>query len=211
MFKQIYPILILIVAVLAFVHLTSEVKELETQNLDIVINQFLLQFRNPALTRFMMQVSTFGENLALISVGILALYTLYQKKYASLGILTFCTSLALMFTFVFKKVIQRSRPDIALRLVSESSFSYPSGHATVAFTIYPILGIWLYANTNLRKPWKFIISVFLILFACLIGLSRLYLGVHYFSDILAGSIVGLCTSWMFFKLESQLEPTKHEF
>jgi undecaprenyl-diphosphatase len=73
------------------------------------------------------------------------------------------------------------------------NFSFPSGHATSGFIFYGLL-VYLIWKTNLPKPVKYLAGILLIGFALLIGFSRVYLRVHYFSDVLAGFCIGF--AWL---------------
>jgi undecaprenyl-diphosphatase len=195
-----YPIVILLSAMLAFTHLTNEVIESETLALDTNINQYLVTYRNSSLTTIMINISQYGENLALVLIAFLILFLVIKKDFYQTSVVALTVGLALSFTIIFKQIIQRSRPDIAFRLVSEATFSYPSGHSTIAFTIYPIISIWLWRNDKLGNNMKKCLISFLFILTLSIAFSRLYLGVHYFSDIVAGAVVGLSMTWTFYYL-----------
>ena len=81
----------------------------------------------------------------------------------------------------------RPRPEF-LHLVEESGFSFPSGHSMAAFGFYGYF-IYLISTSNLNKKIKIVLNIILSLLILLIGLSRVYLGVHYISDIVAGFIM----------------------
>lgn len=94
---------------------------------------------------------------------------------------------------ILKQIFARPRPPYPL-LLPESGFSFPSGHATVSFVFYGALAYLIYA-TDLPKFWKSVLIIFLLLLSISIGLSRVYLRVHYPSDVLAGFCLGY--SWLF--------------
>ncbi|MDO8499064.1 MAG: phosphatase PAP2 family protein [bacterium] len=102
-------------------------------------------------------------------------------------------------TVVLKAVIGRSRPAEVFAYYAEHSPSFPSGHATVAVALYGFLAYFIYKNFS---GWKKNIGVALLSVAIvLIGFSRLYLGVHYLSDVIGGYSVGglwLCGSTYYF-------------
>ena len=124
--------------------------------------------RFESLTNFMAYFTILGSGF---SVLILVAILLHKKKesllkgWVSLG-------LALLITWILKVLIAKVRPEFGL--VAETGFGFPSGHATAVFAVYPLLknNYWL-------------------IFAILIVISRLYLGVHYLSDVLGGILVGL--------------------
>ena len=86
-----------------------------------------------------------------------------------------------------KNILQRPRPEI-LRLIDIGGFSFPSGHSTFSMAIYGYL-MYILKNSNIRYKNIFITVVCLMILA--IGFSRIYLGVHYFSDVFAGFLSGL--------------------
>jgi len=91
-----------------------------------------------------------------------------------------------------KQLAGRTRPDLWPRLVSENSFSFPSGHALASATLYPLLA-WHLAR-HVRNPWlPWLIGLGLPLF---IGGGRLYLGVHWPTDVLAGWTLGAAQFWL---------------
>lgn len=88
-----------------------------------------------------------------------------------------------------KDIFQRERPYEELRWVTETSYSFPSGHsATISFMI--IFSIYFIFDTKVRKNIKIILYVILGVLAILVPMTRLYFGVHYFSDIISGMSVG---------------------
>lgn len=93
---------------------------------------------------------------------------------------------------LLKFIITRPRPDV-MQLVQETSYSFPSSHATVVFSLLPILCIKF---KKLMPLW--------ITFGILIILTRLYVGVHYPSDIIAGSILGLIVGFIILKYTKQV-------
>ena len=95
-------------------------------------------------------------------------------------------------TFFGKLVFQRERPDILLRAITENSFSFPSGHATTVVLFYGLLTYIFIRGSKSLKVRTAALS-FLVVFIILVDFSRLYLGVHYLSDVIAGNLVGLAT------------------
>jgi undecaprenyl-diphosphatase len=89
---------------------------------------------------------------------------------------------------VLKDWFQRTRPAPVGALIPAQAFSFPSGHAMVAAAFYLFVGYL--AWRLLPGRWRIVCAVGLVLIAFLIGLSRLYLGVHYLTDVVAGYIAG---------------------
>ena len=200
--QKFLPAIILILTLITFIGLTNAVLNQKTLWLDNSIIQFTIGLRAPFWTKIMIAISLYGDKIALALAALLVIFTAYKKRFRQSGTLLFTIAIPLLFTYFFKNIIQRPRPNILYRLVTESGFSFPSQHATVAFTIYPILAIWLWHNTTINKILKVCLIFGLGLLAIIIGISRLYLGVHYFSDILAGVVIGISMAWLYYTLQS---------
>ena len=98
-----------------------------------------------------------------------------------------------IIVFIAKHIIKRERPNIN-RIVEEKGYSYPSGHTFSATCFYGLM-IFLITMSSLNLGYQIIITIPLISIILLIGFSRIYLGVHYFSDCIAGLL--LSTSYIF--------------
>jgi undecaprenyl-diphosphatase len=140
------------------------------------------------LTSFFSTVTLFGNWWFVMPLAILVCVFLYWKNHRRF-IMPFVSVLlsAEVVTYVTKIIVARPRALDAL--VTESDYSFPSGHAMIAVALY---GFLIYLETFLVETlWvrRFVIGT-LVLLILLIGLSRLYLGVHYLSDIFAGYCIG---------------------
>lgn len=91
---------------------------------------------------------------------------------------------------ILKLIVQRPRP-VGYRLIEESGYSFPSGHSMVSAAFYGFLIYLIYKNVK-NKYIKYTLIVSLILLIVSIGISRIYLGVHYASDVLAGFLISIC-------------------
>ena len=108
------------------------------------------------------------------------------------------TLLAVGISQLLKRVIQRARP-IDIALIEETGYSFPSGHSMVAFAFYGLI-IYLIYKSKLNIKLKILFIVLLSLLILGIGLSRIYLGVHYVTDVLGGYILGLLSLIIFIEL-----------
>lgn len=97
-----------------------------------------------------------------------------------------------VFTEVFKLVFHRPRPEIH-ELIEIGGFSFSSGHSMIGISFYGLLLYLFYRNTE-NKYKKILIAAFFSLLILSIGISRVYLGVHYASDVIAGFSAGL--AWL---------------
>lgn len=88
-----------------------------------------------------------------------------------------------------KKILKRARPT-GIALIKETGFSFPSGHSIVSFAFYGFI-IYLIYKSSLKKPLKISLITLLALIILMIGLSRIYLGVHYTTDVIGGYALAL--------------------
>jgi membrane-associated phospholipid phosphatase len=148
----------------------------------------------PRLTALAKTLSFIGSPLTLIPVILLSAWILWQRHVKRDGLLLLLSmgGGGLLDT-VLKLHYRRVRPDVPWAFVHERSFSFPSGHSVMAVVLYGMLTYLLMQYE--RKTWERVglIAGSVILIAG-IGLSRIYLGVHYPSDVLAGYVVG--TVWV---------------
>ena len=148
--------------------------------------------RNDIVTEILKIVTFFGEAKLLIPVGILgsAIGFFFFKDNKR----TICFAGNLVFVagmnWAIKHVVQRPRPDESLRLVTEDGYSYPSGHAMVTTAFYGLIIFFVYNNVE-NKLLRNLICVGLSLLIILIDFSRVYLGVHYVTDVLSGSLISI--------------------
>ena len=149
------------------------------------------KLRNPTLSMIMKTVTKLS-NIAFIAalsiVLIIVFYYILKKKKISLLIIG-----NLIFTVllnqIIKFMIRRDRP-IGFRLIEETGYSFPSGHAMVSMAFYGIL-IYIIKHTIKNKTIRTILITLNIIIIILIGISRVYLGVHYLSDVITGYSISL--------------------
>ena len=139
------------------------------------------------LTNFMVFFDKSFNILTLLIIGIVLL-TLFSLKDRKKLLFAFVSSVlsASIVTFLLKLLFQRARPLLAL--VDYSSFSFPSGHATAIFAILPVF---------LKKYPKFRYLFYVI--AAFVLYNRVFLGLHYFSDLIVGAVIGYSIGWFFVK------------
>lgn len=143
---------------------------------------FVENFRSNEMTFVMMIITSLGSALFLIG-AILLLYILNKNKiYSYLAIINIV--IIFILNNIIKFIIQRPRPS-GYNLVIENNYSFPSGHAMVSTAFYGFLIYLIYKKITDKKLKYFLITL-LSLIIILIMISRIYLGVHYLSDTLAG-------------------------
>jgi undecaprenyl-diphosphatase len=183
---------ILLIAILfLLIFLTLAVEVIGNGNitiLDIKINDYISSFRTNTLNRIM-EIVTFIANpipLTILTI-IFGLYFLYRKKFGYLILLGTTMLVGLGVQYGTKILVHRLRP---LNPVIEATrFSFPSGHTMMSTIFFSILIYSL--KDKINKKFKSLFITLIILIIALIGFSRIYLGVHWFSDIIAGFSIGL--------------------
>ena len=188
------PLTLLSIALLYTISLLGGVME-NIINSDIIVSadirtaNLLAVFRDAGLIQFFVWATLLGKWQIIIIFTITALLVLWlwKKQYYLFPLLLSIIG-SETFISIGKTIFHRPRPKLAV--YAEQSFSFPSGHAAIAVAFYGFLTYILIKNT---KQWKRKVNIFFITLGLviLIGFSRLYLGVHYLSDIWGGYLVGI--------------------
>jgi undecaprenyl-diphosphatase len=106
-----------------------------------------------------------------------------DKKKASL--ISINLILVFLINTLIKWIVHRPRPDEIMRLIEESGYSFPSGHSMISMAFYGYITYLIYKHVKDKKK-RTIYCLLLLFLIFMIGLSRIYLGVHYLSDVLGG-------------------------
>lgn len=160
--------------------------------IDATLSQWVIQFRNPILDQFFRYVTILG-NSKFVTNGVIIvvlIIALVFKQWQRAIIYGFSIAFGnLVVNPQLKTWLHRERPDEAFRMVQEASYSLPSGHAFASAMIYPLLADFLIHNTPLNKYPRQVYA-FTTILVLLIAFSRIYLGMHYLSDVIAGMSLG---------------------
>jgi len=160
--------------------------------IEVIDEHVLLWFfahRSAWATSVMLGITQLASTLAVLVIGALVLFILWRKgAYWSLIGFLGALSLGNLARIVLKDLIARPRPPAAFQVYQETGYSFPSGHTLSAVMLYGFVAyiIWQYAPRPLRIVGV-ILSATIIM---AVGLSRMYLGVHYLCDVIAGAILG---------------------
>ncbi len=142
------------------------------------------------LLPFMRFVTILGNTESvMVFTTLLLVYSIMKKKFKFAWIILLAVIGASLLDFLLKWGFDRNRPEVVPHLVQAYFYSFPSGHAFISAILYPLLAVFLIKITGNLKAKRIIISV-TVLIVILIGFSRVYLGVHYPSDVIAGWLIG---------------------
>lgn len=174
---------LIIISILLLIFLSMLGVVLFDKNLvfDSSIYDALIRFRCSFLDKFFKIITWFGNPVTIIGVVVIFI-AIFRNKDSLL--LTISALDSVIVNTIIKHIVKRDRPNI-LRLVSESGYSFPSGHAMIAVCVYGFL--FYLAMIRIKNKYLRWVSCFILGFLILgIGISRIYVGVHYASDIIAG-------------------------
>ena len=170
-----------------------------TKNIDEIVYNFIISFRCNFLDNYFIIITHCGNaSYVIILLGICIV--LMRNKYALY--LCFSSSSSVVFNTIFKNIIRRDRPNI-LRLITQGGFSYPSGHSMITMCCYGYLFYYVFnyvKNKYLRTFLLIILSIIIIS----IPISRIYVGVHYFSDVIGGLLLGGCILFIVIKYGNKI-------
>lgn len=183
--KTIYYLYISIVCFLLFFFLTIFIINGNQIFFDAPCYELLTTLQIPSFFKF---ITDFGDVYYLI-IFVLLFLCISKKKNNGKFFISMML-LEVVSNIVLKNFFSRPRPTI-LWLIDETGFSFPSGHM-MASTMFYGMCIYFLWETKQKKIWKIIGSILLTTLILLIGMSRIYLGVHYASDIIGGFLVSLC-------------------
>lgn len=197
------PVVLLLLLALAagtwaFIEIAGEVLEGDTQAFDTWMVRAMRKTDDPATPIGPPWVQETGRDAtALGGVGALTIFILVvagylwlDRKFRMLAFLLAATGSGVLMSLVLKHVISRPRPDIVPHLSHVHTSSFPSGHSMLSAVVYLTLGSLLAASVP-RNSLKIYVLAIAVLLSLIVGISRVYLGVHYPSDVLAGWIAGL--------------------
>jgi undecaprenyl-diphosphatase len=144
--------------------------------------------RTSGLDRFFLTVSRLGSTIPVLTLGTLAAVVTWRRCRAVATVLFLATFIRPLLEFTIKALVDRDRPDFE-RLVAGNGPSFPSGHVMAAIALWGLLPVVVSLYTRNRAVWWASAGTSVLLIVA-ISASRVYLGVHWFSDVTAGLIVG---------------------
>ncbi len=183
--------LITLGATWVFVKLAGEVREGETQNFDVAVLRYVETHQTPFLDKAMIEITFLGTGvIVLMIVAVAGMFLWLTKHKHSALLLMVSTAGAILLNGLLKAGFDRPRPQIFEWGQHTVSSSFPSGHAMSAAAVYMTVA-YLAARLQRRGIARALTLLAAIIVVVLIAISRLYLGVHYPTDVAAGVLIGI--------------------
>ncbi|MFH0978549.1 MAG: phosphatase PAP2 family protein [Candidatus Woesearchaeota archaeon] len=184
-----YALAVCVLSTYLYINIVDDLVNKETvTNLDQLLYGGISSLWSGPLTQFMVLITNLGSTFALLSFSVaLGLVLAYRKKWYKLVFLAASMLLGLMLELLTKQFVQRPRPD---GLIPVTGYSFPSGHATMAIIFFAV-ALFTYKG-ELKALWLwYSFVVLMVALPLLIAFSRIYLRVHYFSDVIGGLLLGV--------------------
>lgn len=152
--------------------------------IDTYFYNLIISMKCNFVTNFMKFITFFASTKFILGIVIiLFIVSLFKGKLPL--IMNWLILGEVVINNIVKVIVKRDRP-ILINMVTETTYSFPSGHTMVSVVFYGFI-IYLVSKLKIDKKYKYIINVCLTILIILIMLSRIYLGAHYFSDVIAGA------------------------
>ena len=163
-------------------------------SLDEVSSRYLIDFRTPCRNAVAMDITALGSTAVLSAVTSCGCALFFLRSRVADGItLLIAGAGAGLLSRTLKLALGRERPELSGRLVHVETYSFPSGHSLSSTSVYLMIGLLLARHCQFRRH-RIVVYVMIALLVGSIGASRIYLGVHYMSDVLGGIFMG--TAWI---------------
>lgn len=187
---------ILLLSLIILIYIIRSLLQKDIANFDNAVYSFVARFISEPLTDIALVITTLGSAYIILPLCLI-LIIVFWKRIEGIAI-----SINLIISFlsnqILKRIVARPRPT-EYRIVEELGYSFPSGHSMVGMAFYGLLIYFIYRKVkNPYIKWGSCILLTILIF--LIGLSRVYLGVHYASDVIAG----FCISAAYLALFTQV-------
>lgn len=167
-----------------------------SSSFDNAISLFFSVHNNVTFTNIFKIISFICSPKFMIVLNVLLFIFIILKKKYKLFIIVLSSISSVIINNLVKIIVRRERPDY-LRMVMEKSYSFPSGHAMISVLFFGSI-IYLVNKYNLK--YKKLITFSLSTFVLLVGISRIYLGVHYLTDVVGGYLLGFIVLFLIIHL-----------
>jgi undecaprenyl-diphosphatase len=154
--------------------------------IDLAVLEFMVSIRNDFLNAVVAAITHCGDTVTIVALCAILVILPTRKKYGFPLTLAALTGLAIYKPM--KHIFLRARPDVMYHIVEQGGYSFPSGHTTSSIIVYGLL-LYLIRKHCKNEKVKNVLSAVCIFLACMIPPSRLYVGVHWATDVLCGIFV----------------------
>lgn len=154
-------------------------------NIDSIVYDFIFSFNNTTLTNIFKIISLLASTKMVIIYNIIIVIVMIIRKSNKLVLVPIASSLSGFITYIIKIIVARERPGIN-PLVIEKTYSFPSGHSMISILFF---GTLLYIINRENYKYKKVFNIIIPIYILSVGISRIYLGVHYFSDCISGYLI----------------------
>jgi membrane-associated phospholipid phosphatase len=188
-------LLISAIAAVSFAWLASEVldQEFAAVNRDVLL--WIHTFSSPVWDTIALTLTWLGSGVGVtvLMLMVMAGFLYYRRTLDAVTLAVLVIGGGILSTLL-KAVFQQIRPELFPTLVKEVNFSFPSGHSLISFTFWGFVAVWLIIEEP-RQLWRWIVGVCCLAMAALVALTRLYLGVHWPTDVVAGMLIATFWVW----------------
>ena len=175
------------ILLIVFIMIMICIKNVKIVHFDNATYKLVTYNTNTVLDNINHIFTFFGSTIWMVLLALTFLITIKDKKKAI--IICGCLIISILLNIGIKNIFMRERP-LVRKLVEETSFSFPSGHTTAAVSLYGIV-LFFIIKSNLAKNKKIIYSTGLIMLIFFIGVSRIYLGAHFASDVIGATVISI--------------------
>lgn len=191
--------IVLFLCIILFFAIAEEILENEIWRFDNDVYRFISGFISDPVTHFFKIITNLSGATFLIAVTVLLVVYLKKKVYGKYIVINLiCIT---FLNVILKQIVQRPRPT-EFRIIEETGYSFPSGHSMVSMAFYGFL-IYLIYHYVSNYHVKWILCTLLTLLIPVIGISRIYLGVHYTSDVVGGFCIAVAYLILYTKIVSK--------
>ena len=191
--------IICLITLILFIAIIRSVYKESIMNFDNFYYEHISKLISDQMTFFVKMITNLGSAFSLVSLTILILLIPKEKKYGILVGINLIT--IFVINTILKFIFARPRP-LDINLIEELGYSFPSAHAMISTAFYGFI-IYLIWQMKISKRRKWISSILLSILIVLIGITRIYLGVHYASDVFAGMLISISYLVLFTSIASK--------
>lgn len=176
-------------ALWAFQELADEVLDRDAAAFNREVLLWIHGHAGPDWDAAMVAATQFGSAWAVLLIGAcLGGWLVYRRRVPEAATLAAVLGGGALLTFGLKLAFRQARPQLFTQLLPEAGYSFPSGHTLIAFCLYGFAAALAVAPEP-RRPWRWLLALACLLLAALVGFSRMYLGVHWPTDVVASVLV----------------------